>query len=187
MGTLGAVRFLPLENCAQKCTYVWRPQFFIIKKQFTKNHRKFQKFPSCTPFANFTPYGPLNPMTNVHFLSVYFFSVYTRSTSVVPEDTRVFQFLEAATPSIFYRKTKKNRVPGVSISPAPLPPGEKKPFHPPTPTSFQLPPKIALHLPPPPSPIPPSPHPPIPPPNPLPNAADPPPLLLPRPRKPNCS
>jgi hypothetical protein len=43
--------------------------------------------------------------TSVHFLSVYFFSVYTRSTPVDKEDF-VFQFLEAATPSLpFSQKT----------------------------------------------------------------------------------
>ena len=36
---------------------------------------------------------------HVHFLSVYFFSVYTRSASVDSEDL-FFQFLEAETPSL---------------------------------------------------------------------------------------
>ena len=46
------------------------------------------------------PFGSV-AVRNVHFLSVYFFSVYTRPTSVELGGHIVFQFLEAATPSIF--------------------------------------------------------------------------------------
>ena len=94
MGTLRAVRFFPC-HAFSLATYVTPP-------------------PAC-PFLGTPPWDAHIP--RVHFLSVYFFSVYTRSTSVeFRKAHHAFQFLEAATPSFPFR-TKIEKIPPALVGP----------------------------------------------------------------------